>query len=348
MASMKITELTAEQHAHMFVVRDRWLKIGLSTQPADRPEAERGIIEAYRIAGLAAPKIVWCGSPLSQGLTRANILAGDFAKLVGETVGDSVRASVGASVRDLVVASVWASVGDSVRASVGDSVWASVWASVRDSVGDSVGDSVVDSVYGQHDIDWLAFYEYFADQGLYGETKKLAGLWRVAKSAGWWLPHEKICWVSERHNILRRDDRGRLHCETGPALAYPDGLAVHAWHGIRVPAGWIEDRARLTSKVALTWQNIEQRRAACEILGWHTILRELDATTINKDADPEVGELVEVTIPDVGRERFLKVLCGTKREFALPVPPQMKTALEANAWTYGFDGKSFLKPEVRT
>jgi hypothetical protein len=99
---------------------------------------------------------------------------------------------------------------------------------------------------------------------------------------------------------------------------------------------------------ALTWENMEQRRAACEILGWATILKQLDGRTINKDADPQVGELIEVEIPEVGRERFLKVLCGTGREFALPVPPNMTTALEANCWTYGIEPDALRNLEVRT
>ena len=134
----------------------------------------------------------------------------------------------------------------------------------------------------------------------------------------------------------------------GPAIRYRDGYSVYAWHGVRIPAEWIEQKNKLTAKTALTWQNIEQRRAACEILGWAKILKELDSKVVDEDGDPEIGTLLEVDIPEIGREKFLRVLCGTKREFALPVPPEMKTALEANAWTFGFDSKDFIKPEVRT
>ena len=85
----------------------------------------------------------------------------------------------------------------------------------------------------------------------------------------------------------------------------------------RIPETWITDPKSLTAKVALTWLNIEQRRAACEILGWESVLSELKGNTIDKDEDPMIGELVEVTIPDVGKEKFLRVLCGTGRKFAL-------------------------------
>ena len=98
----------------------------------------------------------------------------------------------------------------------------------------------------------------------------------------------------------------------------------------------------------MTWPNIEQRRAACEIVGWARILKELDARTIDKDDDPKIGELLEVELPNSGTERFIRVQCGTGREFAIPVPRDCgDTALEANAWTYGLDSVDFV-PEVRT
>lgn len=309
----KIEQLSAAQTAQLAEYTKRWTEIGLSNAPADRPRAEAAIIEMYRIAGLPAPKIVWCTSPMAQGLTRSIILD-------KKPMGD---------------------IGDSVEASVRDSV--------RDSVWDSVGASVGDNVYGQHDAGWIAVYKFFRDEcGLKTQTKKLSGLTELCESAGWALPHKNICWVSERHCVLERDDRGRLHSLTGPACAYPDGWGIYAVHGTRVPETWINNPELLTTKVALTWPNVEQRRAACEIIGWERVLSELGAKTIDKDEDPMIGELVEVTIPDVGKEKFLRVLCGTGRKFALPVPPQMKTALEANAWTYAVDTQVLKALEART
>ncbi len=373
---MRIDKLTPEQEALLPVYRDEWIKIGLSTEPADRPRAERAIALMYEAAGLPPPKqIVWAQSPLSALLVRDVLSKLDRASVwdsvrdsVRDSVWDSVRASVrdsvwasvgasvrasvwasvGTSVRASVRASVWASVWDSVGTSVGDSVGASVWASVWDSVGTSVGDSVGDFVYGAHDAGFLSFYRVLHDFGLVDQTQKMSGLWELAQSAGWALPCNDICIVSERHSVLNRDDQGRLHCETGPAVLYHDGFSVWAWHGTRVPREWIEDRKSLTPEIALKWENVEQRRAACEMLGWESILSKLDARVIDEDGDPEIGTLVEVEIPDIGKERFLRVRCGTGRQFALPVPPEMTTALSAQAWTWGLDKTDFIKPEVRT
>jgi len=168
----------------------------------------------------------------------------------------------------------------------------------------------------------------------------------VCRSIGWWYPYESIVIMTDRPAEINFDDAMRLHGEKKAAILFRDGYALHSWHGVTIPAAWNEGKLP-TAAEALQIENTELRRAACEILGWHNILKELNATVIQKDDDPMVGELLSVEIPDIGTEFFLRVMCGTGREFAIPVPPNMKTALEANAWTYGVDPAGY-KPEVRT
>jgi hypothetical protein len=339
----KIESLTDEQKSKFQFYIKKWTDIGLSTEPSNRKEAEKGIVQAYKSVGLKKPKIVWTTSPLASGLTRHFVQKIKDKKIdIGDSVGDSVWASVRASV------------GDSVRASVGDSVWDSVRASVRDSVRDSVRASVWDSVwasgYGQHDANWIGFYDYFRNEcGLNEETENLQGLTKVCENSGWFLPHENIVWISERHQVLKTDDLGRLHCENGPALSYPDGWSIYAWHGVRIPKEWIEDKNSITPSIALTWKNTEQRRAAIEIVGWDNVLQQLNPRTIDKDNDPQIGELIEVKHQSIGEkpERFLRVQCGTGRYFSIPCPPEMKTALQANAWTWGLKDYEY-QPEIRT
>ena len=170
----------------------------------------------------------------------------------------------------------------------------------------------------------------------------------LAKSCGWVWWHENVLAISDRPEVLRRDAQGRLHCEAGPSIAYRDGWSLYHWHGVSIPQEWVEGKPPAPSE-ALTWQNIEQRRAACEIVGWAKILKQLDAKVIDADSDAEIGTLLEVNLPDSGAERFLKVRCGTGREnIVLPVPREVRTALQANAWTYGIDDLKLFKPEVRT
>jgi len=203
-------------------------------------------------------------------------------------------------------------------------------------------------MFGQHEAHWLGFYEFFKNEVGVTGIEKIDPLIEVAKSCGWIYCGADAAIVIDRPLHVKMDDVNRLHCENGPAIQYGDGFKVYAWHGVRVPSMWIENKASLTPEMALTEENMERRRAACEILGWATILERLDSKVIDEDEDPMIGTLLEVNIPDVGREKFLKVQCGTGRTFALPVPPEMKTALESNAWTFNIEPDVLRLLEVRT
>jgi hypothetical protein len=229
-----IASLTPKQAARMAEIRDRWIAIGLSTEPADRPRAEAAIRAMYRQAELAEPRIVWCGSPVSMALTRALLLqSNSMWDSVGVSVLDRVRDSVWDSVGDSVWAVVRGSVGVSVLDRVRDRVQARVWAVVWESVRDSVGACG----YGQLDATWLSYFDFFRTVcGLTNETAPLVPLMEQAQAAGWFLPHEHVCWVTERPQRLQRDKRGRLHSLSGPALQYPDGWSIYAIDGERVSA----------------------------------------------------------------------------------------------------------------
>lgn len=202
--------------------------------------------------------------------------------------------------------------------------------------------------FGSHEATWLSFYDYFKEVVGLEVCNKLNGLFELAKYSGWVSFYEDTVVFQHRPNIVKFDDQNRLHCEDGPAISFPDGYSVYCWHGVRIPSDWIEHKANLTPEIALKWENIEQRRCACEILGWAAILRKLDSKVIDIDDDPMIGTLLEVNIPEIGKEKFLQVLCGTGRTFAIPVPPEMKTALEANAWTFDIPSDMLKGLEVRT
>ena len=278
---------------------------------------------------------------------------------VGDQVGDQVRDQVGDQVGD----QVWDQVGDQVGAQVRDQVWAQVWAQVgaqvraqvRDQVGDQVWAQLKEAVHNDGiSMGWAGFTSFatfFRDVCGWGDVKileRLAINESLVKSCGWTWWHQNVLAISDRPKAINRDAENRLHCENGPSIEYRDGWALYHWHGVSIPKEWVTGK-KPSAKEALTWQNIEQRRAACEIVGWDNVLSELDAQVIDADGDPEIGTLLEADIPDSGKERFLQVRCGTGRNFVLPVPRNVSTAIEASAWTYGLEAdiQNYI-PEVRT
>lgn len=193
----------------------------------------------------------------------------------------------------------------------------------------------------------VSFLSFFQDViGLNIDYSKFTPWRTLAEVSGPRWVHEKFCIISDRPELLLLDDQRRPHAERGPFCRWRDGFEIYAWHGTTVPAAWLSGK-KPSAAEALRLPNTEQRRAAFEIVGWNNILHELQASVVDADGDPQIGTLLRATIPGLGECFFLRVTCGTGREFALPVPPGLSTALEANAWTYGVDPKDF-NVEVRT
>lgn len=287
---MKINELTDSQIHSLDRVKDDWLAHGLATGPADRAEAEAGVADAYRAAGLEPPALcIWLDSPMAgaigawmlagpegprprgEGHVRAQVDAQIRAQADAQNRGRSVtgtgdrvwtwgRDQAGELVRDRVRDQISDHVVEQVRvllreefggrAGAADEhqVWAQILDRVhsdgfgervrdhvRAQVRDQLGTEIPRSIPGQHDVEWLAAWDYFRAHWSVAEADRLGGIMRVARSAGRWWPFEHAVILTERPTTLHRDDQGRPHRETGPAIAYRDGFAVWSWHGVRLP-----------------------------------------------------------------------------------------------------------------
>jgi len=284
-----IESLTEEQISKFPEYVNKWINIGLSTEPANKVEAEKDINLCYQKAGIEPPKkIVWCGSPLSQGIARAIIL----------------------KIKNIDL----------------------------DSVGDSVRDSVGDSVFGSHNAGWLSFYDFMRNElNLTEQTEKLEGLFELSKHCGWIIPHENICFASERHSVLFMDERGRLHSVSSPAIMYPDGWKIYAIHGVRVPEYIVERPSEITIEKIEQEKNAEIRRVMIDIYGVHKYFEECGAMLIHSD---KYGKLYKKEIEDDEDMVMVRVINstgepdGTFKEYLLRVPPSMETAHQAVAWTF--------------
>jgi hypothetical protein len=258
----------------------RWTAAHLACGPADRRTAEEGVRLAYAAVGLAPPRhIIWCGGPLEIARRLANASAADaFGVNVKAKVFDDVRDRVGTFAEIFWKEVVTAAAELSGRRSVGvalDRLSRSKQASAAiNGTAIKAADGLLgrlrtrarhaalrwsgqprllprsgfhEIAVGPHDLASLGVYEYLHDVLAWQEpTQTMRGLWRIARSASWIVPHERVCWVCERPDILRTDALGRLHCQDGPALRYPDGWSVYAWKGVEVPAWMIEHPERIT------------------------------------------------------------------------------------------------------
>ncbi|CNE38438.1 17 kDa surface antigen family protein [Mycobacterium tuberculosis] len=205
--------------------------------------------------------------------------------------------------------------------------------------------AALDAVLGQHDAPWLALFE-----SLGRLDGPLAGLAEAARSAGWWWPYERLVILSERPRELHRDEPGRLHRGDGPALAYPDGFALHAWRGMPIPPDFVASLTGLTAARISSEPNAELRRVMLEIFGYDRYLAETGARPLHRD---ETGVLWSIDLPGDEPVVMVEVVNstpepdGTHRTYYLRVPPGTRTARAGVAWTFGVDEADYV-PEKQT
>ena len=365
-----------------------WAAHRLSCAPADRETAEEGIRLAYLAANLPPPqRIVWSGGPVEIAERLAAIAAGDQvgANVKAVVFDDALsRVATFAEIfwKEIVVAagrlsnkrpngtrnpiekanrissSITRNVDEAARQiffrpSVKTRHAMRRWRGLPPLLPSA---NFSEIAIGPNDIASLGVYEYLYDvAGWKDETERLRGLWAIAKSASWIVPHERVCWIAERPDTLCIDAQGRLHCVDGPALRYRDGWSVYAWKGVETPAWMIKHPERITpSRISETFEPA-LRNAMIDIMTPERFIATGDPKRVSRD---ETGVLWKsnwyhrgVTI---GSWCAVEVVNGTPepggcyRHYILRVPAHFRTAREAVAWTYGLTAEQYTGLEVRT
>ncbi|MFI0877813.1 DUF6745 domain-containing protein [Streptomyces parvus] len=321
-----------------------WRSVAAATGRADRAAAEAGVRRAYRTAGLAEPeRIIWAASP------RAAV--GTVEKLTdaGRSVREEVRTRPWADERRRMYdelgpagwSALWSATGAQLwetTAALAERIRAGVVADLAPRPQDAAAVRLVllDAVLGQHDAAWLAAFD--------GHGDRLAGLAEVARNAGWWWPYEHAVVITERPDVLHRDEAGRLDHGEGPALAYGDGFALHAWRGMPVPAAFLEELSSLTPERIRAEENAELRRVMLEYYGYDRYLSESGAEPVHRD---ETGILWRIALDGDEDVVMVEVVNstpepdGTYRTYWLRVPPTTRTAKDGVAWTFGLEGSAY-------
>jgi hypothetical protein len=161
---------------------------------------------------------------------------------------------------------------------------------------------------------------------------------------------ENYCFICRYPLQIFVDNDLRLHNGEGPAIEFAGGERLYSWHGTFVPAHLIERRRRIMPWLIDREINAERRRVMLEIYGMDKYLRMSRARIIHQDQfgilyrkNYSRGEpLVVVAVTNASPEPD-----GTHRRYTLRVPPTMRTARQAVAWTFGVDAKTYA-PQVES
>lgn len=145
--------------------------------------------------------------------------------------------------------------------------------------------------------------------------------------------------------VARWDDHGRVHRADGPAVVWPDGKRGYFWHGVEVPRWVVVHPEQITLEAIGRQADVEVRRAMIERYGLDRFVREAGAHLVHANAR---GRLWSLRMGGAARMRVVEVTCpSTGRIYFLPVPPGVRKADEAIAWTFGLSSEEY-RPEVET
>lgn len=339
-----ITELTPEQEAQLEIYAKKWRDIRLTTTPAHREEAERGLRLAYLAGGIQPPeKILWFTSPA--------------------TLAEYRRTFNAEGLRREVVWEIEMEVDTISRRNVSFQVQSTVYRTIQNSFYDfrllDFEIQIKNILDEQYEIGWLLIssqsnwqnlccHEFYREQlGLFDETKKIIGYTLLGQNAEWMSINRGICLLAERRSVLNLDTLNRFHCENGLAIGYPDGWGVYAWHGVRVPEWVIMRPQDITPDNIMSEENAEIARVMLERYGQDNFIRDGGFSQVQSD---DYGELYRVEFQN-DDEPIVAVKvkdASTDREYFLYVPPHITSAHEGVAWTFGYDNVTDYNPDKET
>jgi len=194
---------------------------------------------------------------------------------------------------------------------------------------------------GSFEIPRLAFYRYLREEfDMVKETSPLDPYFTLAEHGWLWVPQIEEVIMYERPSSIMLSLGGAVHCDSGPAVTWPDGTELYAFNGHRVPSWIIMEPDKITPKKIMSEQNAETRRVMITLFGFERLIKDLDAIVVDVDINPEIGTLYKFWDIDGVQVAFVVVRNGTQepdgsyRTFALRVRPAFVTALRAVRSTY--------------
>ena len=292
-----------------------------------------------------------------------------FTENLGIYIWKQLRAHAGAPVskrlREIAEGEAKANIEGKLSASVADRIYHELVKPVQQQCSSYVAEPLRQSVpamagalaglqkwhggWGLHDSGWICYYDFVRELGIAG-TEPLDGLLKVTQSCGWWWAFEDLCILTERPVELHRDNRSRLHHETGMCMRFSDNWGIYAWHGVLVPGYVILLPEPLTFSLIEAEPNAEIRRVLIERFGLENYLREGRVVKLHQDGcgilyrmnmendEPIIVVRVKNSTPEPD---------GTIKEYFLRVPPNMVRARQAVAWTFGLTEEEYA-PLVET
>jgi hypothetical protein len=215
--------------------RAKWYAAATRVGPVDQARAEAAAQAVRAAHGLGPGSVAWLESPQEfKSSPFWNSLDGSSWDVPSTSAGFGNGVFYPAN---LTMDSLWDSLWDSIVAPLTESLWDSIGNPLWPSIGPPLWNS-----FGPLDAPSVAMYECARELGVVysaEDTTRLAAHAESVKACGiWWYFGDQIVMIQRptQFHVEKKNRYGqvwieRLHCESGPAMAWADGYAIHARHG---------------------------------------------------------------------------------------------------------------------
>lgn len=354
--------LSRHKYAQVSESFRNYRKLCLSTDPVIRGNAAYNVRAAYRQAGYLVPRIYWCGSPFEAAVVYGLLSGYIYDRKATENIFQSPLKQAASDAEKVVSGSFkWE------LSSVG-SRYISDWQVIEQVILTEVataqrGDYEIKFDFRHPDSDvkfnlakvldkdrsvmlpcashalTLAKLDCYERDLNIEISAEISGLRQMAITTGSFFIAGRYCVLSERPNKIEFDGMNRLHCESGPAISYPDGFGVYMWHGVRVPRLAVENPKKITRHMINVERNAEVRRVLLNRYGLDRWMR--DGDVLDRQGD---YVLLHKSDLHLGHMTFLKMVCpSTGTVYMSGVDPDRCVTVEqALNWKYQIPhGKRF-------
>jgi hypothetical protein len=201
-----INKLTFEQEQQIKEYHAFYLAKGLSTQPANRPIAEKAVKEMYKLINEKEPKCIWVNSPTELiDLFKRNSLS--------NSLWDSLRDSL----RDYLLNSLWDSLSNSLIVGQFYSPWISFY---------EYGRKVLCLEYSKED------------------NHKL-NLWIDMLECSYFIVRKGLVVLMDHPLEFHVDNKGYTHNVSGYAIKFRDNTGIYVLHGQNITEEKFQNKEKL-------------------------------------------------------------------------------------------------------
>jgi hypothetical protein len=217
MSLNQITQLTPEQEALIPVFREKWRKIGLSTEPIDIEKAASALNTAYRFCGFPEPEIILCDSPYAAAAEAE-------MQLVGKVYIQIFR-------------QILAPVGTQISQQVYHRLTTRIWDELETSLV-HIHSRITNDLSGRF-ISWIAPDFLCCEAYVYDFCISVLNCrvpeteWQIfqaiASHCGWVAPYEKVTIISDRAIKISLDNHNHLYSHGESPLQFADGYCLYGY-----------------------------------------------------------------------------------------------------------------------